>query len=240
MKKAVTGVLFSIIFLFNLTGDTIQDSKAKITEPETLFIKAYFKAIRENDKDVLSSMALSPRLIEFRTFAVISMEGPAIVEFGLPMLLRERLVLSKKKKAVIFDALDKMDEAEELRDTLEESRDLANKEELERKIARCDRQVEEFKKQIKKIQVSLNDVRRCIETEKQIFYASIGGPSGTLDQLLEKYRIDEIKHRATVRVKTADGESGDYHFLLRRIVLRTGENQIVRRGGLVIADIIDI
>lgn len=241
MKKAIGSALFSIIFLSYLTANTIQNSGVNADDPETQCVKAYFKALKEDNKEVLGNLALSPRIIDYQTFVVISVAGPVIDEFGLTMLLRERLDLSKKRKSLIFDALDKLDEVESLRDKAAETTNLAEKEELERKMARYDREAEELKGQIKSIQNNLNEVKRCIETEKQIFYASIGkAASGKLDEFLEQYRIDEVKHELRVRVKTAMGDIGEYVFLLRRILLKTREDQIVRRGGLVIADILDI
>jgi DNA repair exonuclease SbcCD ATPase subunit len=234
-------IILAILCNSALSGDTIEEKSIRIEEPEKLIVKKYFQAIKGNDRDVLNTLALEPRLIPNKTFEVISMQGPQVVEFVLPMLMKEQGELTKKRKARIMDVLDKMDDVTDWEDELAENPERKDKEKLQKKITKYKQDVESLKEEIKRIQANINEVKKVIATEKEIFHLSMGTKDAVeMSRFLDKYHVDEVKHRIRVRVKTAGGDNNDYDFLLRRIVLKSGEGQIVKTGRLIIVDILNL
>ena len=83
MKKIILlAALFSLIF-----GMTSCQTGEDVT------VEKYFQAMKHNDKDTMSAMAVEPKDLEYKAFKIIKVSEPQVTELALPGMEKQLLDL---------------------------------------------------------------------------------------------------------------------------------------------------
>jgi predicted RNase H-like nuclease (RuvC/YqgF family) len=221
MKKIILLLaLFGVIF--TLTS---------CQKAEEITVNKYFQAMQTNDKDTMAAMAIEPKDIEFKSYKLTIAGEPTIESLALPKLQKELADLRKAKQEQVNVALDKRDEVDELQFEAEETRRRTKKTELDQKIKELQAQLEAEEQKVKDIQAHINQHNQMIKLEKSMITMSTG-----INQNFELYTGETHSMKVLADVTLTNNEAKKYVFLLRKNLLKLGDNAIPA-GRLIITKI---
>jgi len=208
MKKLVF-----LIVLFGLMFVMVSCQKA----PEVTVTK-YFQAMKHNDKGTMSSMAVEPKFVEFKSYKILPVSEPMVEEYKLPAMLQKMEDAKKKRKELAMYATDKRDEVEDLKDELSETRRASRKRELKKQIE--DAEVVFYKAE----QDFKNLVKDMGELKKKINFESTG-----IKNSPETYSGKVEKSIVRVNVVLADESEKEYVFVLVKYAFVINEKELSSR-----------
>jgi len=221
MKKIILlSALFGVIF--TLTS---------CQKAEEITVTKYFQAMQTNDKDTMAAMAVEPKDIEFKSYKLTVAGEPTLEPLALPKLQKELADLKKAKQAQVNVALDKRDEVDEMQFEAEETRRRTKKSELDQKIKDLQAELEAEEQKVKDIQAHINQLNQMIKQEKSMITMSTG-----VNQNFELYAGETQWAKAFADVTLTNNEVKKYVFLLRKDMLKLGDNPIPP-GRLIITKI---
>jgi hypothetical protein len=221
MKKIILLLaLFSVIF--TLTS---------CQKAEEITVTKYFHAMQANDKDTMSSMAVEPKDIEFKSFKLEVGGEPTTKPLALPDFQKQKADLTRAKRDQVNIALDKRDEVDELQFELEETRRRTKKRELQKKIDELEVELEEEEQKVKDIQAQINQLTQMIKREKNMITMSTG-----INQNFDLYSGETHFMKVLADVTLTNNETKKYVFLLRKDLLEI-ENRTIPAGRLIITKI---
>lgn len=221
MKKSILAVaLFSLIIFFT-----------SCSQPGEVTVSKYFQAMKLNDKDTMSSMAIEPKGLEFKSFEIVNIAEPVEKDLELPILEQKVKDTTKEKQDQGAAAMDASDDLEDLKDELEETRRASTRAQLRGKIEEAEKAFEEEKAKYNFILLKLTDLQKQVSREKDLIRMSTGRPEG-----LDMFTGKTFYQKVDVKVTLENGDVNDYVFLLRRTDL-TLENKTIN-GRLIIVKIL--
>ena len=94
-------VLSSLFFLSN-----------SCQKPEEMIVTKYFQAMKNDDRDVMTSMAIEPKYFRFESYEIVSISEPVINDAPLPVYMEELKAVEKKRADQARIALDKKADVE--------------------------------------------------------------------------------------------------------------------------------
>lgn len=217
MKKTL--LLLAVLSLILVTSSC--------QKAEEVMISKYFQAMQHNDKDTMSSMCYEPKDIEFKSYEVLTIEEPVSQELQLPILLKNRDDIEKKRKDQQAVAMEKRGELEDTVDTLADARGAAKKE-LEGKKAILEEEDKTETQKLKSLQMELSKLNKEIEREKALIALSTSNRD-TLEMFTGNTEINKI----TCKIVLANGEEKNYVFMLRKDILKLESRQQAGRQIIV-------
>lgn len=221
MKKIILLLaLFSVIF--TLTS---------CQKAEEITVTKYFHAMQANDKDTMSTMAVEPKDIEFKSFKLTVGDEPMISPLALPDLQKQKADLTKARKDQMNVAWDKKDELDELEFELEETRRRTKKIELQNRIKKIEVELEEEEQKVKNIQGQINQLTQMIKREKSMITMSTN-----INQNFDLYSGETHFMKVLADVTLTNNETKKYVFLLRKDLLKI-EDRAIPAGRLIITKI---
>jgi len=214
MKK-----LLLLMVLFGFMFIMVSCQKA----PEVTVTK-YFQAIKHNDKGTMSSMAVEPKFLEFKSYKIASVSEPVIVEYQLPILLQQMDEAKKQRKDLAISASEKRDEVEELKDELSETRRASRKNELKKQIE--DAEVEFYAKEqeFKNLVKDMGELKKQIDFERNLVNISAGITNNP-----ETYAGKTETSTVRVNVVLNDDSEAEYVFVLVKYAFMLNERELPSR-----------
>jgi hypothetical protein len=218
MKKTIL-----LLALFSLIVGLTSCQKA-----EEVTVSKYFQAMKHEDKDTMSAMAIEPKEFKFKSFKIEKVEPVVVKPLELPAFEKQHTDLEAQKSEQAKVALSKKDACDELKDTLGSN----PKGENAKKLADAEAAANEAKDKFMAINREIRVIKKKIDFEKSIITASLG-----VDKDFELFSGDTHLYKILVKVTMANDEVKDYVFLLRKNTLkREGESRTLN-GRLVIVKI---
>jgi hypothetical protein len=205
--------------LFGFVIVTVSCQKA----PEVTVSK-YFQAIKHNDKGTMSSMAVEPKFLEFKTYKIASVSDPEVGEYQLPILIQKMNEAKKQRKDLAIAASEKRDEVEELKDELSETRRTSRKNELKKQIEDAEVAFYAAEQEFKNLVKDMGDLKKKIDFEKNLVNISTG-----ISNNPETYVGKTEKSVVRVNVVLDDESEAEYVFVLIKYVFVLNERDLPSR-----------
>lgn len=214
MKKILLIVLcFVLVFLMT-----------SCTKSEEVIISKYFQAMGLNDRDTMTSMAVEPKKVEYKSYKIVSIDEPEISEYALPLMVENLSQLKNDRNKQLELVRDKKDELDELEFELEETRRSSKKRELRKKIDETNQLIDEETEKFKEMVVKISKEKDKIEMERSLIKLSAG-----IESNAEIYSGETHNTKVVVKVTLNDGSEKDYVFLLRRYLVKVQDKILGNR-----------
>lgn len=164
MKK----ILFLVV-MFGLIFTMVSCQKS-----QEITVSKYFQAINHNDNDTMSSMAVDPKFIEFKSYKIVSSSEPVVEEYTLPDLVQKMEAAKKRRKDLAISAGEKRDEVEALKDELSETRRASTKRELKKQIEDAEVEFYKAEQEFRNLVKEMGQLKKRIEMEKNLVNLATG------------------------------------------------------------------
>lgn len=218
MKKTIL-----LLALFSLIVGLTSCQKA-----EESTVSKYFQAMKHDDKDTMTAMAIEPTAFKFKSFKIDKVEPVVEKPLELTEFTKQFAELETQQKNQLGIATEKRDIFDELKDQL----GAAPKGDNAKKLADAEAEATAAKDKFMAINRDIRNMKKKIEFEKSILTASVG-----VDKDFELFTGNTFLYRVLVKVTMENDEVKDYVFLLRKNTLkREGESRDLK-GRIVIIKI---
>jgi hypothetical protein len=214
MKK-----LLLLVVLFGFMFVMVSCQKA----PEVTVTK-YFQAIKHNDKGTMSSMAVKPKFLQFKSYKISSVSEPVIGEYQLPILLQKMEEAKKQRKDLAIMASEKRDEVEALKDELSETRRASRKNELKKQIENAEVEFYAAEQEFKNLVKDMGGLKKQIEYERNLVNISTGITTNP-----ENYIGKTEESTVRVNVVLTDESEAEYVFVLVKYAFMLNERELPSR-----------
>lgn len=214
MKK-----LLFVVVLFGLIVVTTSCQKS-----QEVTVGKYFQAMKHNDKDTMSSMAIEPKFIQFKSYKIESVGESVVEDYQLPFLLKKMEDMKKQRRDLAIEAGNKRDLVEELKDELSETRGAARKNELKKQIEEAEVNFYKSEQDFKDLVKEMGDLKNSIELERNLVNLSAG-----IKQNVEIYQGKTEKTSVHVRVTLPDDSQQEYVFSLVKYIFSLEDKTIPSR-----------
>jgi hypothetical protein len=214
MKK-----FFLLLALFSLIVVTTSCQK-----PAEVTLTKYFQAMSHNDRDSMSSMAVEPKNIEYKSYKIVSIGEPEIVAYDLSSLVEQERQMTQDMQAKAREAGDKRDEMLDLEDELDTTRSRSGKRKLRQQIEEAEAAFKAAEAGYKDFVKQRAELRKKIEVEKSLVKLS-----ASIDSRAEIYTGNVEKTRADVKITLPDDTVKDYVFILIRYKFVVEERELPNR-----------
>jgi hypothetical protein len=181
-------------------------------------ILIYFQAMKHNDKGTMSSMAVEPKFLEFKSYKVLPVSEPMIEEYQLPGMLQKVEDAKKQRKEMAMWASEKRDEVEDLKDELSETRRATRKKELQKEIDEVEAVFYKAEQDFRNLVREMGELKRQIKTERMLVSLSTGVKNNT-----EVYEGEAQKSRVKVKITLDNGSEKIYVFTLFKHIFTVNE-----------------
>jgi len=204
------------------------------SQPDRAVIERYFHAIQLNDVTTMSTIAVAPIDIEFKSFE-IGRVGEAKVETApLPEMAKTEADLKKKLEDHVGPTLDAKDRLDAAKDELDNARTKAAKNAAQKKVDDLQAQYDQEYELHKQLQKDYNDAKAAAAHEEEIAIFSLGEKEvPNIRDLSGEVQSKDIE----VKVVNKAGAEKNYLFQLRLYNLKDEALNRTRRGRWVITDI---
>ena len=206
-------VLFSIMFLMN-----------SCQKPAEIIVTKYFQAMKNLDRDTMTSMAIEPKDLKYESYEIVSISEPVMEPSKLPGLMEELKNVEKRRADQAREALDKKADVEDLQDELELVRRRSKKSELRRQIAEAEKAQEAAEQKYREIIAERGEIKKKIEVQKNLIKLST-----SIDEKPELYTGDSERVNVFVKVTLTNKEVNDYVFHLIKFNFEVKERTIPSR-----------
>ncbi len=222
MKKIL--IIVSVIVLLLLSS--------ACKEKEQTIVEKYFKAMKVNDNTTLSAMAISPILLEYKSFVVKTpLAERQEIDIKYPRLNMELVKLEQKltekqenarnKKDAFDDAkyyLEDKEAAKEDADSGRLPKEYLN--DLDAYHEKADKELKKASREYKSTKYRVRKKKINIENEKKLMILSTG-----IKKELENYKGKATTRLVEVEVELMDGVKKTYAFKLRKYLLYRDEGK---------------
>jgi hypothetical protein len=196
------------------------------SHPEQGLLDRYFNALSLNDLQTLSTMAIEPAEIDFKSWEIVAVSEVETAEFKLPELDQKISELKKKVDDSVGKTLEARDALDEAKFELERRRTRANRE----KVDEMQAQYDELYEQTKELQKQYNDAKAAAEEAEEIALFSLGGNYPAIRQ----FTGDVNKKHVDIRVTTPEGAEEMYRVFMRQYELTDPTTNITHNGRWII------
>ncbi len=213
MKKFL--VIISVIVLLLISS--------ACKEKEQTMVEKYFDVMKKKDNSTLSSMAVSPVLMEFKSFEVQTpLEDAKEEKITYPSLdlelikleqkLTEKQKAAKEKNDIFEDAKYYLEDKEAAKEDAESGR-LPKEylDDLDGYYQKADKELKKAKREYKSTKYRVRKKKAQIEYEKKLMTLSTG-----VKKDIEKYKGVSSTRVVKVDVVLLDGTQKTYSFTLRK------------------------
>lgn len=219
MKKSVLyAALFCLVLIF-----------ASCSQPGEITVEKYFQAMKMNDKDTMSSMALVPKDLEFKTYEIVSIAEPVEKDLELPIYEAKLKDLIKRRTDQGNNAMDAQDDLEDLKDELADARGARTKARIKKQIEEAETKFGEEKFKYNALLMDVASFNKKISREKDM----IGMSTGRTDTL-NLFTGKSFYLKVDVKITLENGDVNDYVFLLRRTDLTLQEQKTINGRFIII------
>jgi len=221
MKKSILlAALFCLIIVLT-----------SCSQPGEISVSKYFQAMKMNDKDTMSSMALEPKDLEFKSFEIVTIGEPEEKDLELPIFEQKMRDMIKEKTNLGNLAMDAQDELEDLKDELAETRRSSQKAQVQEKIKEAELVFAEQKQNYNMLLMNIAGLQKKISREKDQIRMSTGRTES-----LNLFTGKSFYQKVEVKVTLNNGDVNNYVFLLKKTDLTLEEKTI--DGRLIIVKIL--
>ena len=194
------------------------------SKPEEVVVTKYFQAMLHNDSDSMSSMAVTPKNLEYDSYKIVSVSEPETVEFQLPKMIQQMEDLKKERQKQLNTVRDMQDEVDELEFEMGETRRRSRKAELQKQIDEKKLAMEAETGNFRQLVSKMGKLKNDIEFEREMVKLSTG-----VKQSPEIYNGETIKSVVTTHVVFKDGSEEDYFFELVKYELKVEDRVMPNR-----------
>lgn len=196
------------------------------SHPEQGLLDRYFNALSLNDLQTLSTMAIEPAEIDFKSWEIVTVFDDEPVEFNLPEMDQKINELKEKVDDSVSSTLEARDALDEAKFELERARTRANREKVDELQAEYD----ELYEQTKELQKQYNDAKAAAEEEEEIALFSLGGDYPAIRQFTGTINRKHVD----LKVTTEEGTEEMYRVFLRQYELTDPTTNITHNGRWII------
>ena len=208
-----------LVVVFGLIVTAVSCSKA-----EEVTVSKYFQAMKHNDKDTMSSMAVEPKYLEYNEFKIESVSEPVIEEFPLPAMMQKFEDMKKERMQLARDAGEKRDDLEDLNDELEETRRGSRRNQIKKQIEDAEVAFYQAEQGFKDLVKKMGILKREIEAQKNLVNISTGIKNNP-----ESLSGDVHKSIVKVNVTLTNDTQNDYMFTLVKYNFTVNERTLPSR-----------
>lgn len=221
MKKSVIfAALFCLVLIFT-----------SCSKPGEITIEKYFQAMKMNDKDTMSSMALVPKDLEFKTYEIVNLGEPEEKDLELPIYEAKLKELVKQRTEQGNNAMDAQDNLEDLKDELADARGSRTRSRIKKQIEEAETKFGEEKFKYNSILMDVAAMNKKISREKDMIRMSTGRT-----ETLNLFTGKSFYMKIDIKVTLENGDSNNYVFKIRRTDLTLQEKTI--NGRFIITKIL--
>lgn len=204
------------------------------SKPDKAVIDRYFHAIQLNDVTTMSTIAVSPVEIDFKSFEIVRLGESKVEPAGLPEMTKKEADFKKKLEDHVGPTLDAKDLLDVAKEELDNARTKAAKNAAQKKVDDFQAKYDQEYELHKQLQKDYNDAKAAAAREEEISIFSLGEKEvPTIRDLSGEVQSKE----AEVKVVTKAGAEKSYLFQLRLYNLKDEVLNRPRRGRWVITDI---
>ena len=196
------------------------------SHPEQGLLDRYFNALSLNDLQTLSTMAIEPAEIDFKSWEIVTVSETETAEFKLPEMDQRINELKEKVDDSVSSTLEARDALDEAKFELERARTRANREKVDELQAKYD----ELYEQTKELQKQYNDAKAAAEDEEEISLFSLGGDYPGIRQFTGSIN----KKHVDIKVTTEEGTEEMYRVFLRQYELTDPSTNLTHNGRWII------
>ena len=196
------------------------------THPEKGLLDRYFNALSLNDLQTLSTMAIEPAEIDFKSWKIVTVSEVETEPFKLPELDQRINELKKKVDGSVDETLTARDALDEAKFELERRRTRANRQKVDELQAKYD----ELYEQTKQLQKEYNQAKEQAQRAEEIALFSLGGDYPAIRQ----FTGDINKKHVDISVTTAEGNEQMYRVYMRQYELTDPTTNLTHNGRWII------
>jgi len=214
MKKfTALAAIFGLVFIMT-----------SCSKPEEVVVTKYFQAMMHNDSDSMSSMAVTPKNLEYDSYEIVSVSEPQVTAFQLPAMVQEMEDLKKERQKQLNAVRDMQDEIDELEFEMGETRRRSRKAQLQAQVDEKKSAMEAETEKFRQLVAKMGKLKNDIEFEREMVKLSTG-----VRQSPEIYTGETIRSQVTTHVVFKDGSEEDYVFDLVKYELKVEDRILPNR-----------
>ena len=194
------------------------------SKPEEVVVTKYFQAMAHNDSDSMSSMAITPKNLEYESYKITEVGEPDVQDFQLPAMMQQMEVLKQERQELLNTVRDMQDEVDELEFEMNETRRRSRKVQLGQQIEEKKAAMEVETEKFRQLVAEIGKLKDDIDFEKEMVKLSAG-----VSQSPEIYTGKTIKTPVTTHVVFKDGSEEDYIFELIKYELNVEDRVLPNR-----------
>lgn len=194
------------------------------SKPEEVLVTKYFQAMAHNDSDSMSSMAITPKNLDYESYKITSVGEPEVVDFQLPTMVEQMETLKTQRQDLLNTVRDMQDEVDELEFEMNETRRRSRKAQLEQQIEEKKTAMEVETEKFRQLVAQISKLKNDIEFEQEMVKLSTG-----VRQSPEIYTGKTTKTPVTTHVVFKDGSEEDYVFELIKYELNVEDRVLPNR-----------
>jgi len=204
------------------------------SQPDKAVIERYFHAIQLNDVTTMSTIAVSPIDIDFKSYEITKLGETKVQPAALPEMTKKEAELKKKLEDHVGPTLDAKDVLDLAKEELDNARTRPAKAAAQKKVDDLQAKYDQEYELHKQLQKDYNDAKSAAAREEEISIFSLGEKEvPNIRDLTGEVQSKE----AEVKVITKAGAEKTYLFQLRLYNLKDEILNRTRRGRWVIPDI---
>ncbi len=199
------------------------------SSPEQSLLDRYFSALRMNDNQTLSTMAISPMSFDVTSWEILSVSEEVVQPFGLTAMNAKELELKKSVEDSVGITLDSRADLDEAIFEKTNARTGAARRAAQTKVDEMQTAYDEQRATHGQLQKEYNLAKEAAANEEDIASFSLGGDYPTIRDF-----VGEVFSK-TVDVQVTGKEgTGTYKFYLWRYMLEDESMNLSHRGRWII------
>ena len=217
-----------VIICVFLTLVVFQNCSSK---PEEGLLKRYFNAVRMNDNDTMSSMALEPMTIDYASFDIMAVTPERIDSVFIADLGRKENEAKKKMDDHITPTLDAKDALDIAKDEFDAARTKGAKQAAQKQMDEAQAKYDQEYSVHKELQKEYNDAKTAASKEEEITAFSLGAKDmPNIRSLTGSVYSKDVD----IKIKTKSGTTKNYRLFMRKYDLKDEATSMKHNGRWVI------
>ncbi len=202
------------------------------SSPEQSLLDRYFSALRMNDNQTLSTMAVSPMSFDMTSWEILAVSEEAVNPFALSGMNTKELELKKGVEESVGITLDARADLDEAIFEKNNARTGAARRAAQTKVDEMQIAYDEQRATHSQLQKEYNLAKEVASGEEDIAAFSLGGDYPTIRDFVGEVFSKEVDVQVTGKEGT-----GTYKFFLWRYVLKDESMNLAHRGRWIIEKI---
>lgn len=199
------------------------------SNPEKTLLDRYFSALRMNDNQTLSTMAISPMSFDVTSWEILTVSEEVIKPFALSDMNTKELELKKKVEESVGITLDARADLDEAIFEKNNARTGAARRAAQTKVDEMQVAYDEQRAAHAQVQKEYNVAKETAASEEDIAAFSLGSDYPTIRDFVGEVSSKEVDVQVTGKEGT-----GTYRFFLWRYTLEDESLNIPHRGRWII------